>query len=631
MRADREDFLNSIQHYDRSDLLLLAISFYDELEELKLQRNENEKINTEVHIQFCELKKDYDSLWGETETLKNLLAKEIDKNSLRARSTFGRKSEQLISLIDATDNRINEIEDESLLEENDAAAYERKSRITDFSGHRKSKRNSSSSGRHRNSLAASLKTLPQQIYYNLDVEGLNEQYGAYGWRIAFWHSHSTLEKLPTPYYTKTVYTPVISSGLEHMLTTIPYQNPLVDKSAVSPSAMADILYRKFVLSLPFYRQAMDFRMQGIELIKQTIINWVNGLVPDILGVVRDYMMECLVKYRYAQSDETYIQVNKDGRGPGHKSFMWVHCSSELLDCNPIIIFCYEQTRNTDHLRSFFGEFMGYITCDAYVSYKVLEAESDGDIVTTGCFMHCRRYFAEAFFVQDVTSLSDEELMALPETNALMRIRDIYHEENALGKRNANARGDARTQKVAPKVDVFFDYVHSLKTSQDVFSDRMKKAINYAINQEQNLRRFLMDGNIPCDNGHVERVIRSYSVGRANWLFADTVYGAEVNAIVYSITETAKANQVNVGCYLQYLFEEVPKYLEQPGRGLLPDMMPWSLAYKKYEENKRQADLALLTHLFPEPSRPKTPRKRDLIAQLPPALDSTENSSAILPA
>lgn len=73
------------------------------------------------------------------------------------------------------------------------------------------------------------------------------------------------------------------------------------------------------------------------------------------------------------------------------------------------------------------------------------------------------------------------------------------------------------------------YVHSLEGSDKVFSDGMKKAITYAVNQEQNLRRFLTDGNIPCDNGYVERIIRSYSVSRANWLFADTIHGEKVNA------------------------------------------------------------------------------------------------------
>ena len=146
-----------------------------------------------------------------------------------------------------------------------------------------------------------------------------------------------------------------------------YMNPLIDKSAVSYTIIADIIYRKFVLGLPFYRQARDYMMQDIALTKQTIINWVNTLVPEICMEVHDYLMLLPVHYRYTQSDETFIQVNKDGYGPGHKGYLWVHTSSELLDCPPVIVFCYEPTRGTDHLCRYFRESIGYITCDAYVS------------------------------------------------------------------------------------------------------------------------------------------------------------------------------------------------------------------------------------------------------------------------
>jgi len=161
----------------------------------------------------------------------------------------------------------------------------------------------------------------------------------------------------------------------------------------------------------------------------------------------------------------------------------------------------EATRGTDHLRKFFREFLGYITCDAYVSYQVLEDEKNGLITVTGCLMHCRRYFAQAFFVNDVSGLSDEQLLELPETKALMLIRNIYHEENLLKGLNSVDRIIMRKKIVEPKVDQFFEYVHSLETSDQIFSDRMKKAITYAVNQEEHLRRFVTDGNISIDNGH----------------------------------------------------------------------------------------------------------------------------------
>ena len=618
MKADREVFIEQIRILDRDALIALAASLYDGMEEMRLRHLENERISTEAHIQFSELNAKYTAVLAENENLKKLLQKEIDKNTLKTRSTFGRKTEGFLSMLDAADNPEEEPVDESDTEDREEP-QERKKRVITFPDRGKKKpdgekNRESKNGKHEGkSLAHSLDKLPQQLIYDLDVGKLNEQYGEGQWRIAYWHSHRVLMKLDTPYYAQVTYTPVLSVGLEHDLVTIPYMNPLIDKSFVSYTIIADILYRKFVLGLPFYRQARDYMMQDIALSKQTIINWVNTLVPEICTHVHEYMIRLLVGYRYTQSDETFIQVNKDGYGPGHKSYMWVHTSSELLDCPPIIVFCYELTRSTDHLRTYFQEFLGYITCDAYVSYHVLENESDGKILATGCLMHCRRYFAEAFFIRNVAEMSDEKLKSLPETKALLLIREVYQEENKLKEMTAEERLAARKELVAPKLDALFAYVHALDDSEEVFTDRMKKAIQYAVNQENSLRRFLTDGNIPCDNGHVERVIRSYSIGRANWLFADTIDGAKVNAIMYSIVETAKANHANVQYYLQYLFEQIPLRTARGDKDFMADMMPWSEAYREYEKGKLRQQQSLFGQLFPIPDRPRTPRKKDVVA------------------
>ena len=70
-------------------------------------------------------------------------------------------------------------------------------------------------------------------------------------------------------------------GLEHDMFTVPIMNPQIDKSFASYIIIVDILYRKFVLELTFYRQATDYMMQDIDLSKKTIINWVNTLVPAV--------------------------------------------------------------------------------------------------------------------------------------------------------------------------------------------------------------------------------------------------------------------------------------------------------------------------------------------------------------
>jgi len=611
-----ETFFNSIVKESVSDhVRAVIVSLLEELQELKREKAANDGIHTEMAIQYNELKDRYESLKKEHKDICEQYAKEIDKNAINNRTIFGAHTEKMLNLIENASNKTEGFIDEA---ESEDEAEENQKRVIDFEAFKdrddknkskeKCKNPGSTSVKRKRSFKDSLDRLPQQYEYLLDTDNLNDTYGCGNWRIAGWHVHRAIEKLPIEYYTKNIYTPTISHGLDHKLETLPFCNPLIDKSYVSASFLADIIYRKFVLSLPVYRQSVDYCSQGIIIPRQTIIRWINRIIPVIFTPVYEYMLGLLIKQGYIQCDESIIKVNRDNRSSSSKSYMWVHTSSELLDCNPIVIFAYEATRSTDHLRSMFGEFLGYITCDAYISYQVFEKENEG-ISISGCLMHTRRYLAIAFFLNNVADMTNDEIMALPETKALLLIRDIYAAEKPLRNLTANERLKRRQTEVKPAVDLFFEYIHELDESDEIFSDRLKKAITYAINQEKYLRRFLDDGNIPCDNGHSERIIRSYSIGRANWLFADTIAGAKVNAMVYSITETAKANRVNVEIYLRYLFEKIPRE-SKSGILKMEELMPWSEAYHKYEEEMKTNSLDMFKGLFPIPEKPSTPRKKD---------------------
>ncbi len=113
MKADRETFMEQIRILDRDALLSLVASLYDEMEEMRLKYLENERISTEAHIQFSELNSKYTAVLAENENLKKLLQKEVEKNTLKTRSTFGRKTEGFLSMLDAADNLEEEPVDES--------------------------------------------------------------------------------------------------------------------------------------------------------------------------------------------------------------------------------------------------------------------------------------------------------------------------------------------------------------------------------------------------------------------------------------------------------------------------------------------------------------------------------------
>lgn len=94
--------------------------------------------------------------------------------------------------------------------------------------------------------------------------------------------------------------------------------------------------------------------------------------------------------------------------------------------------------------------------------------------------------------------------------------------------------------------------------QVVPKSSLGKAVHYSLRQWTKLTRFLAHGEIPLDNNRVENAIRPFVIGRRNWLFSDTVSGAEASARLYSLIETAKANGLEPHAYLAHLFAELPK-------------------------------------------------------------------------
>lgn len=102
-----------------------------------------------------------------------------------------------------------------------------------------------------------------------------------------------------------------------------------------------------------------------------------------------------------------------------------------------------------------------------------------------------------------------------------------------------------------------------------------EGFQYAINQEKYLKVFLDDGEVPMDNNAAEQSSRGFCIGKKNWVMNDTVVGAKSSAIIYSIAETAKANNLKPYDYFEYLLNEIPKHLDDTDRSFLYDLLPWS--------------------------------------------------------
>ena len=123
--------------------------------------------------------------------------------------------------------------------------------------------------------------------------------------------------------------------------------------------------------------------------------------------------------------------------------------------------------------------------------------------------------------------------------------------------SAEERHRIRDERSRPLVDALRDWLDASVGSVPPQS-LTGKALGYLDKQWPKLVRYLEDGRLRMDTNLVENAIRPFVVGRKNWMFADTVRGAEASANLYTVIETAKANGVEPYAYLRHVFAELPK-------------------------------------------------------------------------
>jgi len=107
-------------------------------------------------------------------------------------------------------------------------------------------------------------------------------------------------------------------------------------------------------------------------------------------------------------------------------------------------------------------------------------------------------------------------------------------------------------------------------------------------------------------------VRPVAQFRRNSLFSFTTGGAEVMVVIFTLIETAKANQADPYYYLKYLLEQMPQHLYDQEAEYMPDLMPWSQRYRCYEMKEKE-DL-VKAQAPPGNEKPRTPRKRDKVVQ-----------------
>jgi transposase len=336
----------------------------------------------------------------------------------------------------------------------------------------------------------------------------------------------------------------------------------MNHSLASPTTVANVMYQKYVNAMPLYRQEKDWEQLGFALSRATMANWIIRCSQDWLTPVVEFLKKELLKRDIVHCDETPVQVLKEpGKAPQSKSYMWLYRSG-MDGESPIVLYDYQPSRRGKNAVDYLKGFRGFLHSDGYSGYEKVE-----NVTRCCCWAHLRRYFVEA--------IPDAKNKDAPKTNAEIGreyCNQLFEIEKTLSDLPPDKRKEERLRLEKPVLEAFWSWLNTLTPLK---GSRLGKAVTYSFNQKPYMENYLLDGRCSISNNIAENSIRPFTVGRKNWLFSDTPKGADASAIVYSIVETAKANNLNVFTYLNYLLLYMPDMNYKNDPEVMEDMMPWS--------------------------------------------------------
>jgi transposase len=159
------------------------------------------------------------------------------------------------------------------------------------------------------------------------------------------------------------------------------------------------------------------------------------------------------------------------------------------------------------------------------------------------------------------------------------IRKLYQIERTAKDEEPEERKTIRQKQAKPILDKIKEWLDQ-KITKVLPKSPLGTAIAYTLTLWPQLITYLEDGHIEIDNNRAENAIRPFVIGRKAWLFSGSPRGAQASATLYTLVETAKANDLEPWVYLNYLFEKLPAAKSEKA---LLELLPQNL---KMEDLKR---------------------------------------------
>lgn len=360
------------------------------------------------------------------------------------------------------------------------------------------------------------------------------------------------------------------------ITQPPAPFHVVPRGWAGPSFLAMLLFEKYGQHQPLNRQAERFAREGVPLSVSTLADQVGAAAFALMPLYRLIEAHVLAAER-VHGDDTTVPVMAKGKTDTARLWVYVRDDRPFAGADPpAALFHYSRDRRGEHPRTHLTSWSGILQADAYGGYGELyrEGRDPGPVLEAGCFAHARRKFFELADVEGAArkkSRGERTGMIYPiALEAVQRLDALFDIERVINGKTPAERLAVRQELSAPLMAELHEWLKA-QLAQLSRNHDLAKAINYMLRRWDAFTRFLDDGRVCITNNAAERALRCVPLGRKAWLFCGSDRGGQRAAVLYTLIQTARLNDVDPQAWLADILARIADHPVSR----IEELLPWN--------------------------------------------------------
>jgi len=239
---------------------------------------------------------------------------------------------------------------------------------------------------------------------------------------------------------------------------------------------------------------------------------------------------------------------------------------------PAAVFFYSRDRGGEHPERHLAGYAGILQADAYAGFNTVYKpdRKPGPITEAACWAHARRKFFELADIASKARGKTSAVISPIAFEAVQKIDVVFMLEREINGLSPAERLAARRKDVAPLVNDFIAWLKRERAKLSRHND-VAKAMDYMLKRIDAFTRLLEDGRICLSNNAAERALRGIALGRKSWLFAGSDRGGERAAIMFTLIQTCKLNNIDPQAWLADVLGRINDHSIHS----LDQLLPWN--------------------------------------------------------